>query len=199
MVLKITSIIIASRTSKRNPCHQFEAFTKRILPTYVVFNYIKGDDCLLRRFKESEKTMDLYERTGFILKSLLTYELRDLPVRYEFWYKIAIQQEAYRTLQHEHRTNISMYSAVGRFHQMQYEIITQKYSRLERLADVYKFFCMEEERALLNRRLSFYEEHIISLYNHILNKELYTYCDHVQQQFWEAACEDLLTIIAHLD
>ena len=154
---------------------------------------------MLRRFKETEKIIDAYERTGFILKSLLSYELKDLPFRYEFWYKIAIQQEAYRTLQHEHRMNISMYSAVGRFHQMQYEVITQKGARLERLADVYKTFCIEEERDLLNHRLSFYQETITSLYEHIQNQELYTYCDHVQQQFWEAVSEDILNIIAHLD
>lgn len=154
---------------------------------------------MFKRYKETEKTIDSYERIGFILKSLLTYELKDLPVRYEFWYKIAILQETYRTLQHEHRTNISMYSAVGRFHQIQYEVITQKYSRLERLADVYKSFCIEEERDLLNHRLSFFQDNILALYDHILNKELYTYCDHVQHQFWEAASEDLLEIIAHLD
>lgn len=160
---------------------------------------ILGGGCLLRRFKESEKTIDTYERTGFILKSLLTYELRELPVRYEFWYRIAIRQEAYRTLQHEHRTNISMYSAVGRFHQKQYEENTQKGARLERLADIYKEFCIEEERDHLNHRLSFYQENITSLYEHILNKELYNYCDHVQQQFWEAVSEEILSIIAHLD
>lgn len=154
---------------------------------------------MFRIFKESEKVIDTYEQVGFILKSLLTYDLKDLPVRYEFWYRIAIRQEEFRTLQTEHRTKISMYSAVGRFHQTQYEVIKQKRARLERLADMYKDFCIEDERESLNHRLSFYKENISTLYEHILNKELYNYCDHVQQQFWEAVSEDILSIIAHLD
>ncbi|KOS69759.1 hypothetical protein AEA09_06045 [Lysinibacillus contaminans] len=143
--------------------------------------------------------MDTYERAGFILKSLLTYELKDLPVRYEFWYRVALRLEEYRTLQNEHRAKISMYSAVGRFHQLQYEATKQRYAKLERLTDIYKVFCIEEERDNLNHRLSFYKENITSLYEHIHNKELYSYCDHVQHQFWEAVSEDILNTIAHLD
>ncbi|MFJ7735598.1 hypothetical protein ACIQ2D_04565 [Lysinibacillus sp. NPDC097287] len=154
---------------------------------------------MLRIFKETEKTIDTYEQVGFILKSLLTYELKDLPVRYEFWYRIALRQEEYRTLQTEHRAKISMYSAVGRFHQTQYEATKQRGARLERLSDIYKGFCIEEERDNLNHRLSFYKENIVTLCDHIQNKELYSYCDQVQQQFWEAVNEDILNIIAHLD
>lgn len=154
---------------------------------------------MLRIFKETERTIDTYERVGFILKSLLTYELKDLPVRYEFWYRLAVRQEEYRTLQTDHRAKISMYSAVGRFHQKQYEAIKQRGARLERLADIYKVFCIEEERDNLNHRLSFYKEDISALFDHIHNKELYSYCDQVQQQFWEAVNEDILNIIAHLD
>ena len=154
---------------------------------------------MLRLFKESERTIDTYEQASFILKSLLTYEVKDLPGRYEFWYRIALRQEEYRTLQTEHRANISMYSAVGRFHQTQYEAIKQRGSKLDRLADIYKYFCIEEERENLNHRLSFYKENITSLYAHIHNKELYSYCDHVQQQFWAAVSEDLLNTIADLD
>lgn len=154
---------------------------------------------MLRIFKEEEKIIDTYEQVGFILKSLLTYELKDLPVRYEFWYRLAIRQEEYRTLQIEHRAKISMYSAVGRFHQTQYETTKQKSARLERLADIYKGFCIEEERDILNHRLSFYKEDITTLFEHIHHKELYNYCDQVQKQFWEALSEDILNIIAHLD
>ena len=154
---------------------------------------------MLRLFKEAEKTMDTYERAGFILKSLLTYELKDFPVRYEFWYRAALRLEEYRTLQTEHRAKISMYSAVGRFHQLQYEATKQRYAKLERLTDIYKEFCIEEERDNLNHRLSFYQENITSLYEHVLNKDLYSYCDLVQQQFWEAVSEDILNTIAHLD
>lgn len=151
------------------------------------------------RFKETEKTVDTYEQVGFILKSLLTYELRDLPARYEFWYRVAIRLEEYRTLQAEHRAKITMKSAVGRFHQTQYDVIGQKYARLERLADTYKYFCIEEERESLIHRLLFHKETITELYGHIQNKDLYTYCDTVQQQFWEAVREDILNAIAHLD
>lgn len=154
---------------------------------------------MLRLFKETEKTVDTYEQAGFILKSLLTYEVKDSPVRYEFWYRIALRQEEYRTLQTEHRANISMYSAVGRFHQTQYEAIKQRGAKLDRLADIYKDFCIEEQRENLNHRLSFYKQDITSLYEHIHNKELYSYCDQVQQQFWEAVSEDILKTIAHLD
>lgn len=150
-------------------------------------------------FKESEKTIDTYEQVGFILQSLLTYELKDLPVRYEFWYRVALRQEEYLTLQAEHRAKISMYSAVGRFHQVQYETVNQKRARLERLTDIYKNFCIEEQRDTLNHRLSFYKEDITSLFEHIHNKDLYSYCDQVQQQFWEAVNEDILNTIAHLD
>ena len=66
-------------------------------------------------FKEPAKIIDTYEQVHSILKSLLTYELKELPNRYEFWYRVAIRQEEYRTLQAEHRAKISMTSAVGRF------------------------------------------------------------------------------------
>ncbi|KUF31930.1 MULTISPECIES: hypothetical protein [Lysinibacillus] len=150
-------------------------------------------------FKESEKIIDTYEQVHSILKSLLTYELKELPTRYEFWYRVAIRLEEFRTLQMEHRTKISMTSSVGRFHQTQYETITQKLAKFERLADIYKLFCIEEERAGLNHRLYFHQEAIAALYEHIQHKELYTYCDDVQQQFWEAVRDDMLNAIAHLD
>ncbi|MEK5232387.1 hypothetical protein MHB42_11520 [Lysinibacillus sp. FSL K6-0232] len=150
-------------------------------------------------FKETEKTIDSYEQMHTILKSFLTYELRALPNRYEFWYRVAIRQEELRTLQAAHRAKISMTSAVGRFHQAQYESITQQLAKLERLADVYKMFCIEEERGTLNHRLHFHKEAIAALYEHTQQKELYTYCDAVQQQFWEAVREDLLDAVAYLD
>jgi len=150
-------------------------------------------------FKESEKMIDSYEQMSTILNSLLTYEIRDLPLRYEFWYRLAIRQEAYRSLQAEHRANISMHTAVGRFHQVQYEVTKQKCAKLERLADIYKIFCIEEERQALNHRLHFHKETIAEIYRHVQNKELYTYNDSVQQQFWDAVSEDILTAIAHLD
>ncbi|KOS62139.1 hypothetical protein FJQ98_17740 [Lysinibacillus agricola] len=150
-------------------------------------------------FKESEKIIDTYEQVGFILKSLLTYELRDLPIRYEFWYRVAIRQEELRTLSIEHRSKVAMTSAVGRFHQTQYEGTKQKLSKLERLADMYKSFCIEEEREALNHRLHFQKEAITELYEHVQNKELYMYCDSVQQQFWNAVSEDILHAIANLD
>ncbi|MGE8002336.1 hypothetical protein [Lysinibacillus sp. NPDC093216] len=150
-------------------------------------------------FKESEKTTDSYEHVSFILKSLLTYELKDLPIRYEFWYRVAIRQEELRTLNTEHRAKISMTTAVGRFHQTQYEETKQKLAKLERLADIYKSFCIEEEREALNHRLHFQKEVISELYEHVQNKELYVYCDAVQQQFWYAVSEDILNAIAHLD
>jgi len=150
-------------------------------------------------FKESEKMIDPYEQMSTILNSLLTYEIRDLPLRYEFWYRLAIRQEAYRSLQAEHRANISMHTAVGRFHQVQYEVTKQKCAKLERLADIYKIFCIEEERQALNHRLHFHKETIAEIYRHVQNKELYTYNDSVQQQFWDAVSEDILTAIAHLD
>ncbi|MFJ7917788.1 MULTISPECIES: hypothetical protein [unclassified Lysinibacillus] len=150
-------------------------------------------------FKESEKTIDSYEHVSFILKSLLTYELKDLPIRYEFWYRVAIRQEELRTLNTEHRAKISMTTAAGRFHQTQYEGTKQKLAKLKRLGDMYKSFCIEEEREALNHRLHFHKEAISELYEHVLNKELYVYCDSVQQQFWDAVCEDILNAIAHLD
>ncbi|WP_155591438.1 hypothetical protein [Lysinibacillus cavernae] len=150
-------------------------------------------------FKESEKIVDTYEQVHFILKSLLSYELKELPMRYEFWYRVAIRQEEFRTLQAGHRANISMTSAVGRFHQTQYEVMTQKLAKLERLADIYKLFCIEEEREVLNHRLYFHQEDIAALYDHVQQKELYTYCDAVQQQFWEAIRDDILNAIANLD
>jgi len=150
-------------------------------------------------FKEPEKIIDTYEQVHSILKALLTYELRELPHRYEFWYRVAILQEEFRTLQAEHRAKISMTSAVGRFHQIQYETMTQKLAKFERLSDIYKQFCIEEERELLNHRLSFHQETIAAIYDHVQHKELYTYSDSVQQQFWEAIRDDLLHAIAHLD
>ncbi|MFJ5765717.1 hypothetical protein ACIP9C_10140 [Lysinibacillus sp. NPDC093210] len=150
-------------------------------------------------FKESEKIIEPYEQVSSILNSLLTYEIRDLPLRYEFWYRLAIRQEEYRTLQAEHRAKISMLTAVGRFHQVQYEATKQKCAKLERLADIYKIFCIEEERQALNHRLQFHKETIAEIYGHVQNKELYTYNDLVQQQFWEAVSEDILKAIAHLD
>ncbi|MEB2299631.1 hypothetical protein LAV72_08330 [Lysinibacillus xylanilyticus] len=150
-------------------------------------------------FKESEKIIDTYEHVSFILKSLLTYELKDLPIRYEFWYRIAIRQEELRTLNTEHRAKITMTTAVGRFHQAQYEATKQKLAKLERLADMYKSFCIEDEREALNHRLLFHKEAISELYEHVQNKELYTYCDAVQQQFWDAVGEDVLNAVAHLD
>ena len=150
-------------------------------------------------FKESEKIIDTYEQVGFILKHLLTYELRDLPSRYEFWYRVAIRQEDLRTLNTEHRAKITMTTAVGRFHQKQYEVTKQKSAKLERLADIYKSFCIEEERDALNHRLHFHKVAITELFEHVQNKELYTYCDSVQQQFWDAVSEDILNAIAHLD
>ncbi|MFJ7888257.1 hypothetical protein ACIQYL_09225 [Lysinibacillus xylanilyticus] len=150
-------------------------------------------------FKESEKTIDTYEHVSFILKSLLTYELKDLPIRYEFWYRVAIRQEELRTLFTEHRAKISMTTAVGRFHQIQYEGTKQKLAKLERLSDMYKSFCIDEEREALNHRLHFQKEVITELYEHVQNKELYVYCDAVQQQFWAAVSEDILDAIAHLD
>ncbi|AUS87377.1 hypothetical protein AB0Y38_01505 [Lysinibacillus capsici] len=150
-------------------------------------------------FKEPAKIIDTYEQVHSILKSLLTYELKELPNRYEFWYRVAIRQEEYRTLQAEHRAKISMTSAVGRFHQTQYEVMTQKLAKFERLSDIYKLFCIEEERELLNHRLSFHQETIAAIYEHVQHKELYTYSDSVQQQFWEAIRDDLLHAIAHLD
>jgi len=92
-----------------------------------------------------------------------------------------------------------MTSAVGRFHQTQYEVMTQKLAKFERLSDIYKLFCIEEERELLNHRLSFHQETIAAIYDHVQHKELYTYSDSVQQQFWEAIRDDLLHAIAHLD
>ncbi|MBG9694300.1 hypothetical protein ABD91_26595 [Lysinibacillus sphaericus] len=150
-------------------------------------------------FKDAEKSIDTYEQVHSILKSLLTYELKELPTRYEFWYRLAIRQEECRSLQAEHRAKISMTSAVGRFHQKQYEAMTKKLAKLERLADIYKLFCLEEERANLNHRLSFHQEDIAALYDHIQHKELYTYCDSVQLQFWEAIRDDILHAIADLD
>ncbi|MGE7093069.1 hypothetical protein ACQKII_16760 [Lysinibacillus sp. NPDC048646] len=150
-------------------------------------------------FKESEKVLDTYEHVGFILKSLLTYELKDLPLRYEFWYRVAIRQEEFRILQAEHRVKSSMHSAIGRFHQTQYEATKQKCTKLARLADMYKYFCIEDERESLNHRLLFYKETIAEIYDHVQKKELYAYCDSVQQQFWEAVSEDILNAIAHLD
>ncbi len=150
-------------------------------------------------FKESDKISDTYEHVHFILKSILTYELKDLPIRYEFWYRVAIRQEELRTINTEHRAKISMTTAVGRFHQTQYEKTKQKLAKLERLEDMYKSFCMEEEREALNHRLSFQKEAISELYEHVQNKELYVYCDAVQQQFWDAVSEDILHAIAHLD
>ncbi|MFJ5789151.1 hypothetical protein ACIP9G_03610 [Lysinibacillus sp. NPDC093197] len=154
---------------------------------------------MFRLFKESEKIMEPYEQVSSILNSLLTYETRDLPHRYEFWYRLAIRQEEYRTLQAEHRAKISMHTAVGRFHQVQYESTKQKCAKLERLADIYKIFCIEEERLALNHRLHFHKETIAEIHGHVQNKELYTYNDLVQQQFWEAVSEDILKAIAHLD
>ncbi len=145
------------------------------------------------------KETDTYEQMQTILKSFLTYDLRELPSRYEFWYRVAIRQEELRTLQAAHRAKISMTSAVGRFHQVQYNSITQKLAKLERLADIYKMFCIEEEREVLNHRLHFHKETIAALYEQTQQKELYTYCDTVQQQFWEAVREDLLDAVAHLD
>ncbi len=150
-------------------------------------------------FKESEKIIDTFEHVSFILKSLLTYELKDLPIRYEFWYRVAIRQEELRTLNTEHRAKISMTTAVGRFHQRQYEETKQKLAKLERLADTYKSFCIEEEREALNHQLLFHKEAISELYKHVQNKDLYMYCDAVQQQFWAAVSEDVLNAIAHLD
>ncbi|WP_445477651.1 hypothetical protein ACULLL_14260 [Lysinibacillus irui] len=150
-------------------------------------------------FKEPEKIIDTYEQVHVILKSLLTYELKELPHRYEFWYRVAIRQEELRTLQAEHRAKISMSSAVGRFHQVQYEVMTQKLAKLERVADIYKLFCIEDEREALNHRLYFQQNDIAILYDHIQHKELYTYCDMAQQQFWEAVRDDILHAIAHLD
>ncbi|MGE7110439.1 hypothetical protein [Lysinibacillus sp. NPDC047702] len=150
-------------------------------------------------FKESEKLIDTYEQVAFILKSLLTYELRDLPSRYEFWYRVALRLEEYRTLNAEHRAKRSMTTAVGRFHQTQYDVTKQKLAKLERLTDIYKSFCLEEEREILNHRLQFQKEVIAELFNHLQNKELYMYCSTVQQQFWEAVSEDILLAIAHLD
>jgi len=150
-------------------------------------------------FKESEKIIDTYEHVSFILKSLLTYELKDLPIRYEFWYRIAIRQEELRTLNTEHRAKITMTTAVGRFHQAQYEGTKQKLAKLERLADMYKSFCIEDEREALNHRLLFHKEAFSELYEHVQNKELYMYCDAVQQQFWDAVSEDVLNAVAHLD
>lgn len=114
-----------------------------------------GGGCMFGIFKDAEKSIDTYEQVHSILKSLLTYELKELPTRYEFWYRVAIRQEECRSLQAEHRAKISMTSAVGRFHQKQYEAMTKKLAKLERLADIYKLFCLEEERANLNHRLSF--------------------------------------------
>ncbi|KPN89596.1 hypothetical protein [Lysinibacillus sp. ZYM-1] len=150
-------------------------------------------------FKDAEKNIDTYEQVHLILKSLLTYELKELPIRYEFWYRVAIRQEECRTLQAEHRARISMTTAVGRFHQKQYEAMTQKLTKLERLADIYKLFCLEEERATLNHRLYFHQEEIAALYDHIQHKELYTYCDSVQLQFWEAIRDDILNAVADLN
>ena len=150
-------------------------------------------------FKESEKIMDTYEQVASILNAVLTYEIRDLPLRYEFWYRLAIRLEQYRTLQMEHRANISMGTAVGRFHQVQYETTKQKCAKLERLADMYKYFFIEEERQAMNHRLHFHKETIAVIYGHVQKKELYTYNDSVQQQFWEAVSEDILQAIAHLD
>ncbi|MEQ6356026.1 hypothetical protein ABNX05_15460 [Lysinibacillus sp. M3] len=150
-------------------------------------------------FKESEKIVDTFEQVSFILKSLLTYELKDLPIRYEFWYRVAIRQEELRTLNNEHRAKISMTTAVGRFHQTQYEETKQKLAKLERLADVYKSFCIEEEREALNHRLLFHKEAISELYEHVQHKDLYMYCDVVQQHFWDAVSEDVINAIAHLD
>ncbi len=150
-------------------------------------------------FKESEKNIDTYEHVGFILKSALTYELKDLPIRYEFWYRVAIRQEELRALNMEHRAKSLMTTAVGRFHQSQYEGTKQKLAKLERLADLYKTFCIEEEREALNHRLFFHKEEISELYEHVQSKELYVYCEAVHQQFWDAVCEDLLNAIAHLD
>ncbi len=150
-------------------------------------------------FKESEKVIDTYEQVAYILKSLLTYELRDLPSRYEFWYRVAIRLEEYRTLNAEHRAKLSMTTAVGRFHRTQFEKTKQNLAKLERLADMYKSFCIDEERETLNHRLHFHKEEIAELYGHVHNKELYMYCESVQQQFWEAVSEDILHAIAHLD
>jgi len=171
---------------------------KRIL-LFVRSIKLDGGGCMFGIFKESEKIIDTYEHVSFILKSLLTYELRDLPIRYEFWYRVAIRQEELRSLNTEHRRKITMTTAVGRFHQTQYEVTKQKLAKLERLADIYKSFCIEEERDALNHRLHFHKEAITELYEHVQNKELYTYCDSVQQQFWDAVSEDILNAIAHLD
>ncbi|UZM98178.1 hypothetical protein OL548_25945 [Lysinibacillus sp. MHQ-1] len=53
--------------------------------------------------KTQKKSIDTYEQVHSILKSLLTYELKELPTRYEFWYRVAIRQEECRSLQAEHR------------------------------------------------------------------------------------------------
>lgn len=150
-------------------------------------------------FKETEKKLDTYEQMSSILNTLLTYEIRDLPMRYEFWYRVAIRQEEYRTLQAEHREKISMHTAIGRFHQVQYEDTKQKCAKLERLTDIYKLLCIEEERQTLNHRLSFHKEAIEEIYRHVQKKHLYTYSDAVQRQFWDAVSEDILKAIAHLD
>ena len=146
-------------------------------------------------FKETEKKLDTYEQMSSILNTLLTYEIRDLPLRYEFWYRVAIRQEEYRTLQAEHREKISMHTAIGRFHQVQYEDTKQKCAKLERLTDIYKLLCIEEERQTLNHRLSFHKEAIEEIYGHVQRKHLYTYCDAVQRQFWDAVGQTTCFIV----
>lgn len=98
-------------------------------------------------FKEPAKIIDTYEQVHSILKSLLTYELRELPNRYEFWYRVAIRQEEFRTLQAEHRAKISMTSAVGRFHQTQYEVMSQKLAKFERYPIFINYFVLKKNES----------------------------------------------------
>lgn len=147
---------------------------------------------------ESVNNEDLYSQLQFIVSTMLKNEIPSHFTAHHLLYTANSRLEELRQLTSYHRQHINLNTSIGTFHKDAYEITTKNYHQFELIIDSYISLNIENDRDLINHRLSLLDDKINTLYIELIEYKKHEILHPLKETFWHAYKEDLMPILAEL-
>lgn len=148
--------------------------------------------------KNPQQTIDLYEKTAFIVRTLLAKELPQHSPQHHILFTANTQLECYRELAETHRKQAFSNSALSSFHQRAYEQLIKNYSQLQLIIDTYMELHLDIPRDMYNHRLRLDDRNIELVYDELHRMKEYNLSKEQEPTFWLAIKEQIFPTFAKL-
>lgn len=147
---------------------------------------------------ELQPTVDLYDKTTFIARTLLVKELPQHNAQHHILYTANTQLIYYKELAETHRQQAFSTSALSAFHRQVYEQLTKKQQQLQLIIDTYMELHLDVPREAYNHRLRFDDQPIDLVYDELQRMQQYHLSSEQEPSFWQAIKEHIFPTFAKL-